>query len=1336
MSSAHRSEQAPSASVARQHEVTQNPLSYAQERLWFLDQLEPGTSTYNTSRAFHLSGDVDVGALQAALTAVAARHAVIRSTYSAPKGVPVQMIGPRTPIEVEEVELGAYAEEERESRLQTLIGEEFSRPFDLSSDLMLRATLFRLTPASHLLLLVMHHIATDGWSMNILLQEFAIFYNAFTQGDTPALPSLPLQYSEYAVRQRERLDGKRADRELAYWKQQLAGAPTQCAIPLDRTRELAPSYDGERLSTSIPASTARQLRALARRNGATPFMALLAVFFVVLNRHTGQDDLCIGIPVAGRTDLDVEPLIGIFINMMVIRERISGSSPFLEFLHNVRNTCLDAYDHQSLPFERLVALLQPQRIRNRTPLFQVSFSFQPQPTAPIQLHKLGVDRADVEVNSAKFDLSVVLRESADGFDVDITFPKRLFKRGSIQWMLDHFVHACSDVCAHPTRELNMIQLAPEQDALRMLSQPAPTSSRPQSIHEAFAHVAMTWPDAVALQVDDQSMTYGELHQASDQLASCLLESGVSRGARIGIYLEPSFDDVICILAILKSGAGYVPLDPGLPTQRTAQLIAEAALPVVLTRTHFLQDLPADGPRHLCLDTLNTTPHRTASTPSRFPDIQPDDLAYVIFTSGSTGRPKGVLVPHRGVLRLVTDPNYVGLNQDSRLLHLASPAFDASTFEIWGPLLNGGVCILSSIRLPSISQLSSIIRQNRINTLWLTSSWFNTIIDEDASILSPVQQLLVGGERLSVPHIVRALQTLPNTRLINGYGPTENTTFSCSYPIPQTLDPNICSVPIGQPIQDDIAYILDAQLRPTAPGVPGELCVGGDGLALGYLNDTALTAARFIPDPLQPSSESLIYRTGDRVRLLPSGDLEFLGRMDRQMKIRGFRVEPGEIEHVMMQHPSISQIHIALREITDAVPAELIAYVQPVEDDRFAADDLQQFASVRLPDYMIPSHIVPVSSFPRDASGKIDEHSLPEPMVMKKGRSAPFARPSTETEKRIADLWGTILGRKQVGIEDNFFEIGGHSLLAVRLVAQLESTFKISLPLAVLFDAPTIAALASRIESLNTARPRSTILPIRRAQLALPFVCVPPGGSSIYHFSDLARYLPSAISMYGAQPLGVESGETPQLSVEDMASRYVADLQQIQPEGPYYLGGRCFGAFVAFEMAQELVRQGREVGLLVLMDPSGPPGLSRDARYYAGRISYFKRRGQLVHAVFRHLTARIRQLRRLWLRSLLANAQERRMARMQRVHRHAQFTYKPDPFPGNLVFLGAQEDYDPEDPRALWKLLAKGEFTLLLTPGNHRSMTQEPNIRTFARELGQLVLEAQQETQQPDRSLES
>jgi len=1328
-----------SASATRQRELAQNPLSYAQERLWFLDQLEPGSSTYNTSRAFRLFGTIDVDALQAAISAVAARHDVIRSTYTAQNGVPVQTVASPTPIKLKKIDLGSYEEEEdRERRLQELIGEEFSLPFDLTSDVMLRATLFHLSPATHLLLLVMHHIATDGWSMNILLHETAVFYNAFAQGKEPSLPPLPLQYSEYAERQRTHFDRNLFERDYAYWRRQLAGTPAQLAIPQDRTRMPSPSYDGESLSSHIPSSTTKLLRELARQNGATPFMVLLAVYFVVLHRYTDQDDLCVGIPIAGRTDLDVEPLIGVFVNMLVIREQISGASPFLEFLGSVRNTCLDAYDHQTLPFERLVALLQPQRIRNRTPLFQVSFSLQPQPTATVELHELAAKHADVEVNSAKFDLSLVIRESDDEFGVDLTYPTQLFERASIQRMLDQYVHACADICADPTRDLDGIQLAPAIDPPRVPTSAAPPSPRAQSIPAAFDSVATKSPQAIALQMGDLRMTYGELHQASDQLASFLLESGTPRGAKIGIFLEASFDSVICALATLKSGAGYVPLDPSLPARRTAQLIAEANLHLVLTATSLLQDLPSDGPRRVCLETMSPIGHLTPGSRTVFPDIQSDDLAYVIFTSGSTGRPKGVLIPHRGVLRLVTEPNYVTLNQTSRLLHLASPTFDASTFEIWGPLLNGGVCVLSSERVPSISQLANLIRENGINTLWLTSSWFNTIVDEDVEILAPVRQLLIGGERLSVPHVIRALQMLPDTHLINGYGPTENTTFSCCYSIPRTLDPNSYSVPIGRPVQGDVAAILDARLQPTAPGVPGELCVGGDGLALGYLNDDMLTAEQFIPNPLHPNSGDLVYRTGDRVRLLPSGNLEFLGRMDRQLKIRGYRVEPGEIEHVVMQHPSISRAHIAVHGTIDTVPMELVAYVVPVKDARLAADELRQFLSMQLPDYMVPSCFIPLASLPRDASGKIDESSLPDPATMKTTGSGLFVKPTTGTERRIAEVWKTILPHEQVGIEDSFFDIGGHSLLAVRLVAQLETLFNVSLPLAVLFDAPTIKTLASRIENLNvTSQQRSTVLPLRKIpQTAPPFVCVPPGGSTIYHFSDLARYLPAAVSIYGTQPLGVERGETPQPSVEEMAARYVEDLRQLQPEGPYYLGGRCFGAFVAFEMAQQLVRQGGEVGLLVLMDPSGPPGLPRDAKYYARRVAYFKRRGQLARAAVRHIRARVRHVWRLWLRSIFATSQQRRMARMQRVHRHAQFTYKPKPYSGNLIFLGAQDDYDPEDTRALWQLLVQGEFTLRLVLGDHRTMTQEPLIRTFAEDLGQIVLEAQQRNHISNHRLQS
>ena len=1315
----------------RDANMPRHPLSFAQERLWFLEKLEPDTPVYNVPWAVRIHGPVDLQALQRALDGIIKRHSTLRTSYHEQAGVPFQTVRPPLPGDLELADLRSLSEDRRAQEISDRVSRESSKPFDLESGRLLRAVCMQTGDTDRLLLFVSHHIATDAWSTSIFFNELATFYNAAVQGRRPELAPLPLQYWEFATRQQSRPEDDLA-REQSYWLRRLADAPAQLAMPLDHARAPLPSYEGASVSARIPESATCDLRALARQHNATPFMALLAIYFVVLHRYTDQHDLCVGIPMAGRTTLDVEPLMGLFVNMLVIREQISPSVSFTEFLRSVRDTCLDAYDHQNLPFERLVALLQPHRTRNRTPLFQTSFTLQSQAAVPVQMHQLDVQRAHVDINTAKFDLNVVIRDSGSAFDIDLMYASGLFDRNSMQRLLGHFVHACQELCSDPSTHTHQVLLAPEAEQLSTaFISDAITMQAPCSIPEAFAGVANRSPDTVALQLDDRHMTYSELHQASNQLAVRLLELGVPKGARIGVYLEPSFDSVVSYLAILKAGAGYVPLDPSVPAQRTIQLIAEAHLHVLLTH-HSLKERLPEAVRESCFvvddERAKDSPPVTAGA---LPEVQPDDLAYVIFTSGSTGRPKGVQVPQRGVLRLVTNPDYIALGPETRLLHLASPAFDAATFELWGPLLNGGTCVLSADRLPSISQLGILIRKHNINTLWLTSSWFNTLIDEDATALSPLQQLLVGGERLSVPHVHRALQQLPFTQLVNGYGPTENTTFSCCYPIPRDLDPTISSIPIGRPICGDVATVLDAHQRPVSAGVPGELCIGGDGLALGYLGDDALTQERFIQDPRSPDARSRLFRTGDRVRLLPSGQLEFLGRLDRQLKVRGFRVEPGEIEHVLMRHSSIGQAYVTLRKIADRDSAMLVAYVRSPNQRQIDVDGLTQYIAAQLPDYMVPEAILALPDFPRNAAGKIDEGRLPAPHAAAYADETRGATPpSTTTERQVARLWQTILARETVGVNENFFEIGGHSLLAVRLVAQIESAFGISLPLSVLFDAPTVAALASRIETIRTPSLRSTILPIRGAQQAPLFVCIPPGGSSIYHFSSLARYLPSPISMVGAQALGIEAGESPQHTVENMAAQYVADLRKIQPEGPYYLGGRCFGAFVAFEMAQQLVRQGSEVGLLVLMDPSAPPGMSRDPRYYAGRISYFKRRGQLGRAIVRHAKARIRQFQQLWIQRIFANASVRRMAHVQRAHRHAQFAYKPTVYRGNVVFLGAQEDYDPDDPRALWKLLTEGDFELHLVPGDHRSMTQEPLIRTFARELGDIVLAAQERDRSP------
>jgi amino acid adenylation domain-containing protein len=1304
-------------------------LSFAQERLWFIEQLEPGTALYNVSHGIRLTGPLVEEALRCALDGIVARHETLRTTFEAPDGIPTQRIHPPGRADWEKIDLSPVAEDQRMQEAQTRIVQEAGNPFDLTKDRMLRARLYRLAPDDHILLMVMHHIATDGWSMSLLLRELSALYSAYVQGKQAQLPVLPLQYADYAAWQREHLQGHVLEPDLAYWRRQLGTAPPILLLPTDRRRPSTAAYDGDRVSAVLPNSLVDQLKSMARAEGATLFMVLLASLMVLLQHYSGQDDISVGVPIAGRGHPDVENLIGFFVNMLVIREGISGDSPYYTFLKNVRKTCLNAYEHQDLPFERLVELLNPQRLHNRTPFFQVALSLMPAVHGQPEFAGLSTAEVPIMTKSAKFDLSISIWKSTAGLAISMTYPTSLFDRITVQQMLDQYCYLSEWVARYPHERIDAIPLAAQatsQESIDAINRTVRRDSIGSTIHDEFRAVVAKHSHATALRLGNRTMTYLELDRRSDQLAHYLLGAGIDSGSLVGVYLEPCFETIISYLGILKVGACYVPLDPQQPVPWLKRVIDDSRLSCVLSSTAIASNLPTEGPPILRLDAIAGAVDRDAVTSLSTPSVGADALAYVMFTSGSTGRPKGVKVLHRGVVRLVKDVDYVQLNSSTRILHLASPAFDAATFEIWGPLLNGGQCVLSPTRIPSISELGHMLLAFSIDTLWLTATWFNAIVDEDPAALSPVRQLLIGGEALSVPHVQMALRALPETTIINGYGPTEGTTFTCTYCIPRDLHPDARSVPIGRPISNTAVYILDALLRQTPPGVPGELCIGGDGLAQGYLGDPVLTEERFIANPFSERSGDRLYRTGDRVRLLPSGHIDFLGRMDRQLKIRGFRVEPGEIEHILRQHPEILDARVTSREAGTG-RTELVAYVLPTVEAPVTLDSLKEYLARQLPEHMVPAHFVSLPEFPRTSTGKIDSNALPVPSSIVPCDASPYVPPRTDVEIRVSKIWAQLLGIKKLGVRDSFFELGGYSLLAVRLVAQLESAFGVSLPLAVLFDSPTIEALAERIQRSRLSAFRSTVIPLKDEGDTGPFFCVPPAGSSVYHFSELLQRMPPSISFYGIQALGLEAGERPQFRVEDMATRYIADIQEVQPTGPYYLGGRCFGAFVAYEMAQQLTAKGETVALLVLMDPSAPPGIPRDVSYYVRRAGYFKRRGRLIPAVCRHLQARLLDVWRLWIRRYFGNQHARRLARAEAAHRRAQGSYRPAPYPGRTAFLGAKADYHPEDPRALWKNLTAGDFELHLVPGDHRTITQEPNLSAFAKALEALILEARTRT---------
>ena len=1045
---------APSLRIPRRAEGGTAPLSFAQERLWFLDQLSPGASVYNIARAFRLRGLLDAAALASAAGEVVRRHEALRTTFPPAAEGPVQEIAREQPIPLPVVDLSGVAEAEAGGLLQR----EARRPFDLQSGPLLRLLLLRLDADEHVLVLAMHHIVSDGWSMDLFFRELSRLYRAFAAGGRADLPELPVQYADFAVWQRERLGGETLAGLLAYWKEQLADAPAQLGLATDRPRPPLPSFRGGQEAAALPLETARALRELARRAGATPFMLLVAALAAFFGRLTGQRDVVLGSPIAGRNRSEMERLIGFFVNTLPLRTRWEGDPPFREALEAARRAILAAHAHQELPFEKLVADLTPERSLGRTPLFQVMFALQSAAGEAPALSGLEVDPLEVRRDESRFDLELTAREeAAGGLSVLWRYDSDLFDRATVLRMARGFEILLGGLLADPGRRLSELPVMPAAEARQLLAWSGVRSDYPreETIHELFSGQARATPDAVAVQLEEERLTYRELDERANRLAHHLRSLGVGPDVRVGLCLNRSLEAVASILAILKAGGAYVPLDPAYPLERLAFMLEEARAPVLVTAERHASALPP-GVRTVVLEREREEIGRQSAADPPSP-VWPESLAYVIFTSGSTGRPKGVAVCHRSVVRLVRGTGFADLTAAETWLQLAPIAFDASTLEIWGSLLNGGRLVVFPDYAPSFQELGEAIERHGITSLWLTAGLFHPMAEGHLDNLRGVRQLLAGGDVLSPAHVERALAHCSGLTLINGYGPTENTTFTCCHPMrgPQRFSG---SVPIGTPIANTRVVLLDAWLRMAPQGAVGELCAGGDGLARGYLGRPELTAERFVPDPTGDQPGARLYRTGDLARWLPEGSLEHLGRMDGQVKIRGFRIEPGEVEAALLACPGVREAVVVAREDGPG-GRRLAAYIVPAEAGLPA--DLHSHLQARLPDYMIPAVFVTLPALPLSPSGKVDRRALPAPDDARP-EGAAFVAPESPDERSLAAIWSEVLGVERVGVHDDFFRLGGHSLLAAQVVARIRRDLQVDLPLRSLFQAPTVAGLAAAV----------------------------------------------------------------------------------------------------------------------------------------------------------------------------------------------------------------------------------------------------------------------------------
>jgi amino acid adenylation domain-containing protein len=1207
-----------------------------------------------------------------------------------------------------------------------------------------------LDPEEHWLLVNTHHAITDGWSVSLFLREVGEAYRALNAGQSPGWLPLPLQFLDYAAWQRSMDSSAGTSEDLDFWKRYLAGAPEVIDLPLEHPRPVSPSFRGGQVSTRLPHSMVSALESLSRRERVTPFMTLLALSQWLLTRYTGTRDILVGTPSAGRDQAEVEGLVGYFVNMLVLRTHVDDRESFRSQMRRTSESAVAAYAHQKYRFERLVKELCPQRSAAVNPLFQVAVLHERRQDSMLALSGLECCPLPSFTQTSKFDLSLIYRESAEGLQLVIEYSLDLFGPRTMERMLRQLETLLRSVLADPDQCLRSLTLT-DPSEVRVWTEGfnATTREYPRdsTIHAVFEAEAARRPEAVALIAGERRMTYRELNERSEILASRLVEAGVEVGSKVTVCLERSPELIVALLGILKAGGAYVPLSPEYPQERLEWMLEDTQAPVLLTERSLVGRMPVTKARVLMKEEGWADRDLAGGDLGRHRKVEgvgATSLAYVMYTSGSTGRPKGVMIPHRGVVRLVKNTDYAEFGEGEVFLHFAPVSFDASTLEIWGPLLNGGQLVLMPAGAGTVEEIGEQIRTHGVTTLWLTSGLFNVMVDERVEDLRGLKQLLVGGDVLSVPHVKRAMEGLKGCRLINGYGPTENTTFTCCHRI-ESVDVAVTSIPIGRPIANTKVYIVDERMEPVPPGVWGELYACGDGLGLGYLNQDELTAEKFVKDPFGVDAGGRLYKTGDVCRWREDGVIEFQGRKDTQVKVRGYRIELGEIEASLGGLEGVKEgVVLALGEGSDQ--KRLVGFVVMREEAGSGAsvETVKEGLRSRLPGYMVPELLVKVEALPLSPNGKVDRKELARMGRELKAETRAYEAPRTAMEATLAEVWREVLGIERVGRNDPFFEMGGHSLLALKLFARMDEVLGRKLPLATLFRAPTIAKMAAVIESeADSNKGWSSLVPVRPEGEWPPFFCVHGGGGEVLFAQDLLKYLDPRLPFYGLQARGLDDPEKRDETIEQMAEHYVEEILSVAGTGPIYLGGYCMGGMIAYEMARRLVRSGREIGLLLMIDSYNPDYMCAWAdredpkklwveklMFQAGNLWRLPIRDSLAYFGNRSRAALAR--RSQWLASSVAKLfgngkSEQDKSAFDPVRNEAEsllISRKFHPEPSKLDVLLFRPDScfkGLEDPQMGWGGVVQGKLEVIPLPVNPGGMLVEPFVGILGKEMNQRFL---------------
>jgi amino acid adenylation domain-containing protein len=1298
------------------------PPSFAQERIWFLSRMAGESPVFNIPGIYRVRGRLDPGRLEQALAMVVRRHESLRTVFRTVDGNLVQEVRESVQLPLEHVDLRSLPAAEREAEALRRANEVARRTFDLARGPLARLALYRLEEEQHLLLLSIHHIVSEVQSLGVFVGDLAC---AYAGGE---LAELELQFADFALWQRGRMQGERLASELDFWKRELAGRGPDLDLPTDRPRPPVQTMTGGTRTRAFAPEVERNLRAFCAEAKVTPFTVCAAAWAILLARQTGAEDVCIGVPVTERDRAEIQGLIGFFVSTLVLHVELAGDPGLRELVRRVNRRWLDARAHQELPFEKLVDAVGATRDLARTPLFQVAFLYQTsaesergqvraQHGLEFEPHE---DPLAVHTGTSKYDASLVVWDRPGALGASFEYNADLFDAETIERWLARLERLLAGALAAPDRPVSRLELLSDEERGQLAAWNATRSRYPRgaTIAALFEAQVERRPEAVAAVFvpgepggETLRLSYRELNERANQVAHHLRGLGVKPDELVGLCAERTLPMLVGILGIVKAGGAYLPLDPGYPEERLRFMIEDAELSVLLVQEKLRGSLPPVTAKVVALDGKDA-PFAGLSRANPPGVGSSSSLAYAMFTSGSTGRPKGVLIEQKSVLRLVMDPNFAQLGEDEVLLHFAPISFDASTLEVWGALLRGGRMVVYPPTQPSLEELGRVLREHGVTTAWLTAGLFSLMVDQRLEDLRGLRQLLAGGDVLPVPQVNRVLESLPGLRLINGYGPTENTTFTCCHTISGKVTG---AVPIGKPISDTRVHVLDEHGEPVPIGVYGELFAGGDGVARGYLKRPELTAEKFVADRFSGEAGGRLYRTGDVVRWRSDGTVEFQGRRDGQVKVRGFRIELGEIEAALGSLAGVRACTVIVREDSPG-DKRIVAYVVGAQAPEGA--QLTRALAAKLPQYMVPAHFVRLEALPLSPNGKVDRKRLPAP-DWSSASSAEYEAPRNEVERRIATIWSEVLGVERVGIHDNFFELGGNSLLSTQAVSRIRKAFQVELPLRELFQEPTVAGLATRVgggsggeverRSYETSF-EACLIPLQPRGWRPPLFLVSGAHADE---DDFLRFVGSLLPhmqrdqpIYGFKARGLDGVREPHTCAEEMAADYIREMRAFRPSGPYLIAGNCVGGIVAFEMARQLRAAGEQAALVALLDTTCPLDdyqafVDHHYRFWKLErfIGHWRKLAELsLRERLRYVRERMaRKLRRL----LPASDEQRRRNRIESVERQYSMIlarYRPLPYPGQVTLI-VNEELQRTLPDAGWRPYC-GSVETHVVPGDH------------------------------------